>query len=54
MPVVVTHGNLLALVLHSIDPAFGFQGWESLTNPDVFALSDVGSGRKTFERIWNG
>ncbi|MYA60824.1 MAG: histidine phosphatase family protein [Chloroflexi bacterium] len=54
MPLVVTHGNLLALVLHSIDPAFGFQGWKSLTNPDVFVLGDAGSGRMTFERIWNG
>ena len=54
MPLVVTHGNLLALVLHSLDPEFGFEGWKSLTNPDVFVLCDAGSGRMTFERIWNG
>lgn len=54
LPVVVTHGNLLALVLHSLDPAFGFQGWKSLSNPDVFMLGDSGSGKVTFERIWNG
>jgi len=33
LPVVITHGNLLALVLHSIDPGFGYAGWENLTNP---------------------
>ncbi|MXX91876.1 MAG: histidine phosphatase family protein [Chloroflexi bacterium] len=54
MPLVVTHGNLLALVLHSLDHTFGFEGWESLSNPDVFVLDDAGSGQMTFERIWNG
>ena len=54
MPLVVTHGNLLALVLHSLDPTFGFQGWKSLSNPDLFVLGDAGAGGMTFERIWNG
>ena len=27
LPVVITHGNLLALVLHSIDTGFGYAGW---------------------------
>ena len=54
MPAVVTHGNLLALVLHSLDYTFGFQGWKSLSNPDVFTLDDAGPGQMTFERVWNG
>ena len=54
MPLVVTHGNLLALVLHSLDDTFGFHGWKSLSNPDVFVLDNSGSGQMTFERIWNG
>lgn len=54
MPLVVTHGNLLALVLHSLDHTFGFKGWKSLSNPDVYMLGDAGLGRMTFERIWNG
>ena len=53
-PLVVTHGNLLALVLHSLDDTFGFEGWESLSNPDVFVLEGVGTGQMRFERIWNG
>ena len=36
--VLVTHGNLLALLLGQIDPRFGFEAWERLTNPDVFRL----------------
>ncbi len=54
MPLVVTHGNLLALVLHSLDDTFGFEGWKSLSNPDVFVLDGAGTGQMRFERIWNG
>lgn len=52
MPVVVTHGNLMALVLHSQEPTFGFQGWKSLTNPDVFMLREKEPGRFDFNRLW--
>lgn len=52
MPLVVTHGNLIALVLQSLDHTFGYEGWVSLSNPDVFLLSEMGTGRMTFERIW--
>jgi 2,3-bisphosphoglycerate-dependent phosphoglycerate mutase len=37
--VLVTHGNLLALILKSIDANIGYAFWASLTNPDVFELS---------------
>jgi 2,3-bisphosphoglycerate-dependent phosphoglycerate mutase len=36
---VVTHGNLLALILNHYDRNFGFEHWRSLSNPDVFELS---------------
>jgi 2,3-bisphosphoglycerate-dependent phosphoglycerate mutase len=36
--VVVTHGNLLTLMLHSFKTQFGFQAWEHLSNPDVYCL----------------
>ena len=51
LPLVVTHGNLMALVLHSIDPTFGYEGWKSLTNPDVYALYSNEPGKMIFERI---
>jgi hypothetical protein len=37
-------------VLHSIDPGFGFRGWESLSNPDVYLLD--GGRCLRFERLW--
>ncbi len=52
LPLVVTHGNLMALVLHSLNRTFGFEGWKLLSNPDVFMLDDARSRQMTFERIW--
>jgi 2,3-bisphosphoglycerate-dependent phosphoglycerate mutase len=36
--VVVSHGNLLALLLHAFDGRPGFTTWEQLTNPDLFEV----------------
>ena len=50
--VVVSHGNLISLVLHSTDGTFGYEGWEGLSNPDVYLL-DAGGGRGLrYRRIW--
>lgn len=37
--VVVTHGNLMTLILRSFEAQFGFQTWERLSNPDVYCLA---------------
>ena len=34
--VVATHGNLLALILNGLDPAFGYEFWRQLSFPDVY------------------
>jgi 2,3-bisphosphoglycerate-dependent phosphoglycerate mutase len=47
---VVSHGQLLSLVLHSIDPGFGYAGWQSLSTPDLHELVEDG-GRFAFARI---
>jgi len=39
LPAVVSHGNLIAAVLRSVDPAFGFEAWRDLRNPDVFLVT---------------
>ncbi|MEO7353264.1 MAG: histidine phosphatase family protein [Gemmatimonadales bacterium] len=48
---VVTHGNLLALILKSIDPTVGFAFWSTLSNPDAFILRGEGDGPSEFSRI---
>jgi 2,3-bisphosphoglycerate-dependent phosphoglycerate mutase len=50
-PVAVSHGQLLSLVLHSIDPGFGFAGWEALCNPDAHLLERMPGGGYRFARI---
>lgn len=52
LPVVVTHGNVMALLLHSADATFGYQGWTSLTNPDVYMWSEDPVGVRLFRRVW--
>lgn len=55
--VVVTHGNLLSLLLHAMDGRPGVATWERLTNPDVFQVQhSPGAGdapaRWTVTRLW--
>jgi 2,3-bisphosphoglycerate-dependent phosphoglycerate mutase len=38
LPVVVSHGNLIASALRSMDVAFGFAQWRSMGNPDLFEV----------------
>ena len=50
--VLVTHGNLLALILRSIDPTVGFDVWAGLSNPDAFVLHVDDDGPSGFTRVW--
>ena len=54
LPLAVTHGNLMSLVLNSLDSSFGFREWEQLSNPDVFLLREFDGGQVSFERLWDG
>jgi 2,3-bisphosphoglycerate-dependent phosphoglycerate mutase len=51
LPVVVSHGQLLSLILHSVDKCFGYAGWESLANPDMYLLEVARAGSFSFERF---
>jgi 2,3-bisphosphoglycerate-dependent phosphoglycerate mutase len=48
---LVTHGNLLALLLRHLGPRVGYAEWEALTNPDVFRAR-LGGDTPIVERIW--
>ncbi|MGK9170314.1 histidine phosphatase family protein [Inquilinus limosus] len=43
---IVTHGNLLALLLQSFDGRDGFAAWAALSNPDVFHIDPAGGVRR--------
>jgi len=49
--VVVTHGNLMTLILHSFEAPFDFAAWERLSNPDVYGLT-VHTDRVRVSRTW--
>lgn len=49
--VLVTHGNLMTLLLRCFDERIGFQEWQALTNPDVYRVH-VTDGGAQVERIW--
>lgn len=36
--VIVTHGNLMTLILKSFDDRFGFAEWSNLQNPDLYCV----------------
>jgi len=49
--VVMTHGNLMTLILRSFELQFGFQTWERLSNPDVYCIAVLGE-RVEISRTW--
>lgn len=48
---VVTHGNLLTLILQSFDPSIGFEFYNALMTPDLYRLVEISEGRFAVERV---
>ncbi|UOQ42790.1 histidine phosphatase family protein [Halobacillus salinarum] len=48
---LVTHGNLLALLLQRYNREIDFYDWKRLTRPDVFVIQKQG-GEYVVERVW--
>lgn len=53
---VVTHGELFSLIVKYFDNSFGYEGWQRLTNPDVYVLTfkdkDINKRSVKINRIW--
>lgn len=49
--IIVTHGNLMSLLLRYYNKNFGFEDWRNLSNPDLFLLKNE-SNKVTIERLW--
>lgn len=47
---LVTHGNLMTLLLKQFDASIGFADWSALTNPDVYRV--VLTQPVEIQRIW--
>ena len=50
LPLISSHGQLLGLVLNSIEPGFGYAGWCALGNPDIYLLERNDKGDYAFRR----
>jgi 2,3-bisphosphoglycerate-dependent phosphoglycerate mutase len=50
---LVTHGNLLTLMLNALDPGFGYQFWRQLSFPDIYQLTFAGEELRGVERLWD-
>ncbi|WP_181348416.1 histidine phosphatase family protein [Thalassobacillus sp. CUG 92003] len=48
---LVTHGNLLALMLQLFNVEIGFKEWKQISNPDAYLVQKQG-GDYIAERIW--
>jgi 2,3-bisphosphoglycerate-dependent phosphoglycerate mutase len=49
--VIVSHGNLVSLLLKHYDDRIGFREWEALSNPDVYQLRFL-QDAPDIHRIW--
>lgn len=49
---IVSHGNLLSLMIRTYNPGFGFKDWKEMSNPDVYELS-LDREEAIIRRIWN-
>ncbi|WP_364278502.1 histidine phosphatase family protein [Peribacillus frigoritolerans] len=49
--IIVTHGNLMSLLLKKYNNNFDFECWKNLGNPDVFQLTFT-KNDVNMERIW--
>lgn len=51
--VLVTHGNLLTLLLSQYDSSFNFDKWKELQNPDIFLMNYDQQGVQSIKHLWN-
>ena len=49
---LASHGQLLSLLLMSLDRRFGFDTWVAMTTPDIYQLTMIGDAVQ-IERIWS-
>ncbi len=51
LPLIVSHGNLIAALLNQADASFGFAQWQAMTTPDVFEVTLHDARPESFRRL---
>jgi 2,3-bisphosphoglycerate-dependent phosphoglycerate mutase len=49
---IASHGNALALFLHTLDPTVDYSFWARMSLPDVYVLDANDRREWTYRRIW--
>jgi len=49
---LASHGNAIALYLSSLDETFGFKGWKSMKNPDIFLVNYAAAEAPEWDRAF--
>lgn len=50
-PAIASHGNLIASVIRTLDPHFGFDAWKAMKNPDLFHVEFENGRLVTYQRL---
>lgn len=50
--VIGTHGNIMTIILNHFDGRYGYDFWETSTQPDIYRLTFAGDRLERVERIW--
>ncbi|MGE7880032.1 histidine phosphatase family protein [Peribacillus muralis] len=50
--VIVSHGNIISLLLRNYNSDFDFECWKNLSNPDIFLIKRI-NNEVFLKRIWN-
>lgn len=50
-PAIASHGNLIASILRTLDPSFGFEAWRSMRNPHVFEVMFIDGRPSSFRNL---
>ncbi|MCM3357428.1 histidine phosphatase family protein [Psychrobacillus sp. MER TA 171] len=48
---IVSHGNIMSLLINHFDSTFGFDEWSRMKNPDIFLLEGKNISRVEIEKI---
>lgn len=51
--IIVSHGNIISLLLKQIDERISYDDWRKLTNPDVFLIEYNDENEWSYKRVWN-
>ncbi|GAA0322557.1 histidine phosphatase family protein [Bacillus carboniphilus] len=50
--IIVSHGNLISLMLKHYNKQIGFSDWKALSNPDIYELTFDNNQYKNMRRVW--